>query len=98
MDQQEPIIILAGLQRDGTAYQLDPLSKERLAARYPGVSPAPRLFVGYDTRSEFESLHGPMWPQIVSLLTGVSIDRLTRDLGRVVIQVPRSGRELEVRP
>ncbi len=97
MDQQEPIIILAGVQRNGTTYQLDPLSKLRLEAALPGAKPAPRIFVGHETQADFETLHGPMWPQIASLLTGVSVDRL-ETLGGVIIRVPSSGKLMEVRP
>lgn len=96
MANNDPIVILAGLQQDGTIYQLHPISIERLRAEFPGVQRAPSVFVGYDTQADFESLHGPMWPQITQLLTGVSVEKL-RKLGSVLVRVPSTGREIEVR-
>jgi len=96
MDNTEPIIILAGLQSDGTTYQLHPLSRERLRVAFPGVLQAPTVYVGLDTQANFEAQHGPMWGQIASLLTGVSITKL-QSLGEVVIRVANTGKDFEVR-
>ena len=95
MTTADPIVILAGLQQDGTTYQLHPVSSERLRTAFPGVRQAPSVFVGYDTKADFETLHGPMWSQIAQLLTGVSVERL-RELGPVLVRVPSTGREIEV--
>ena len=95
MSEGEPIIILAGLQRDGTTYQLHPLSQERVRHAFPGRSQAPSVFVGYETQADFETLHGSMWSQIAILLTGVELAKL-QQLGPVLLRVPATGREIEV--
>jgi hypothetical protein len=95
VNEEIPIIILAGVQSEGTTYQLHPVSKDRLAEAFPGVQQAPTVFVGYDTQADFETIHGPMWAQIAMLLTGVSLEKLL-EIAPVLIRVPASGKEFEV--
>jgi hypothetical protein len=92
MTAATPIVIMAGLQRDGTTYQLHPTSIKRLEAAFPDVRHVPKVFVGYDSQADFESLHRKMWHQIVVLLTGVSLDRL-HGLGGAVVRIPGTGEE-----
>jgi len=87
----EPIKIAIGRQSDGCSYQLDPLSRQRIQSMFPGVRVAPRVFVGYETRSEFEAIHGPMWGQIARLLTGVSVEKLN-EIGGFLIYEPATKR------
>ena len=96
MKDQDQIVILAGLQTDGTTYRLHPVSRERLRVAFPTIAQAPSVFVGFDTQADFESLHGPMWGQIAMLLTGLSLQRL-REMGRVIVREPATGREFEVK-
>jgi hypothetical protein len=96
MTANTPIVIMAGLQRYGTTYQLHPNSVTRLRAAFPDVQQAPKVFVGYDTQADFERTHGRMWAQIVQLLTGVNRDELVR-LGGAVIRIPTTGKEYEVK-
>ena len=91
----EKSIILVGLQADGTTYSLHPAFRRRLLEAYPTVRPAPSVFVGSDTKVDFESLHGPMWKQIAILLTGLSLEKLT-EFGQVIVRDPMSGREFEL--
>jgi len=89
------IIIVAGEQADGTTYQLHPLSRARIEARFPGTRLLRSLFVGLDTQTDYTDMHGPMWEQIVLLLTGLTLARV-HELGDVVIRFPASGREVAV--
>ena len=95
MAETKPIIILAGIQAQGTTYALHPESKQRLKTAFPEVSQAPSVYVGYDTQDDFTRLHGPMWSQIATLLTGLSVEQLQK-LGPVVLKVPATGKEFEV--
>ncbi len=94
MASGNPIVILAGLQRDGTTYQLHPRSQRLLEAEFPTAHKVPSVFVGYATQKDFERLHGPLWKQIAEMLTGVSADQLP---GGLVIREPDNGREHTVR-
>ncbi len=91
-----PLIILVGLQADGATYALEPRSRQRIQEAFPGVPVAPSVFVGYKTREEFEALHGPMWRQIVILLTGVTLERLRETLGEVIVRVPGQSQDIAV--
>lgn len=91
----DPIVITIGRQRDGTTYRLHPSSKARVQAQYPTVHPAPSVFVGYDTQSDFQRIHGPMWKQVAMLLTGLGAQQM-RELGGVRLEDPRSGDSFEV--
>ncbi len=42
---------------------------------------------------EFETLHGPMWPQILALLTGVGADKLGERFRRLLLWDPATGRQ-----
>jgi len=96
MSEQKPIIILAGLQSDGATYRLDPLSQRRLRETFPDVPTAPSIFVGFETRADFESLHGPMWDYVVILLTGLTRKRVEA-LGPVIVRLPATGQEFVVK-
>lgn len=74
------ILINIGQQSDGCTYALHPRSLHEIKEKY-AVRPAPSIFVGYDTRDEFESLHGDMWPQIATLLTGLSWQQIESEGG-----------------
>lgn len=86
-DPTSAIEIIASPHRDDCSYELHPQSRRTLRERYPNVTLVPSLFVGYETQADFEELHGKMWTQIVTLLTGLSPKRLA-NLGGVYVIDP----------
>ncbi|MCB9553726.1 MAG: hypothetical protein R3F65_01575 [bacterium] len=78
----KPIQININPEREGCYYELEPLSRRRVKAAYPDVKVAPMVFIGYQTRNDFEAVHGPMWQQVAMVLTGLSMGQLA-DLGGV---------------
>lgn len=74
----DKIIVEVGKQLDGYTFRLSPRTRTRLERELPNLPPATSLFVGFDTQGDFEKIHGPMWQQIVSILTGLSEDRLKK--------------------
>ena len=90
-DPESAIEIIANPQSDGCNFELHPLSKRKLRERYPQISAAPSVFIGFDTRDHFESIHGKMWNQVVSLLTGITSKRL-KGLGGVYVFDPKNNR------
>ncbi len=74
----EPLVIEVVSETDGYAYQLDPDSRLRIRKNVPNVSPAGRLFVGYDTKNDFEKIHGDMGLQIARLLTGLPQEQMEK--------------------
>lgn len=70
------ILINVAAQPDGWVFELQPLSLHEVRKEYPSVSPVPRVSMGFDTRSDFETIVGPVWNQVLMLLTGLSIDQV----------------------
>lgn len=89
------IKISVGRQGDGGVYELHPLSEMKLMREHPDVRRVPSVFVGYRSKDEFESLHGPLWPQIAMMLTGLSWEQL-QQMGGVTIEDVVNGRDIEV--
>ena len=90
----EPLIIQIGRQRDGCTYQLHPSSRARLRKVFPDIRPIPSVFIGYETKSDFETLHGPLWPQIATMLTGLPEEKIEH-LGGIKIFDPTEEIEVE---
>ncbi len=89
----QPIIIEYGLQGDGVTYRLEAGSRRRIAGAFQGVHPSRHnVFVGYDTREDFENVHGPIWRQIAIILTGLSWEQIQK-LGGARLLDPVSGAE-----
>lgn len=91
----EPIIVYVGSSLDGTSFALDPVSQQRVREAFPGVSVSTRnIFIGHDTREDFEHSVGRFEDQIAMLLTGVSAARLSERFPFVSFRDPQSDREL----
>lgn len=86
----EPIRIQMAHQTEGVTYALHPLSRRRILARWPDLRLLPKVFIGYTTRDEFEALHGPVWREIVLLLSGHALEELEREFGGVELYEPAS--------
>lgn len=90
-DVSQDIVVAVGFQSEGATYRLHPKSASRIQNEFPGVHVAPSVYVGYTTKNEFEALHGPLWPQIVVLLAGVSTDKLREKFRSVLLWDPATG-------
>lgn len=78
------IRIDVGTQAEGCTYALGPSAVAAIEHAFKGVRPARSIHVGYGTRGAFEQAHGPMWDQIVTLLTGLALDRLTNQFDVII--------------
>jgi hypothetical protein len=88
-----PIVINIGRQSDGCTYQLHPRSALAIRTKFPAAQPVPSVFVGYETRADFERLHGPMWRQVAMMLTGLTW-RQIHAMGGVQLYDPVAEREV----
>ena len=79
-----------GRQSDGCVYMLHPLTEIELEKRFPGVHRIPSVLIGYHTKAEFESLHGPLWKQVATMLMGLTWEQI-EELGGVTLHDPRAG-------
>jgi hypothetical protein len=82
---EQPVKIYVTFWNEGATYSVPPLSRKRILERFPDARLVSQVHVGYATRQEFEKLHGPLWKQIVMILTSLSWDQI-EELGGVVIQ------------
>jgi hypothetical protein len=89
------LLINIGRQSDGCTYQLNPKSRAEVRRRFPGVRSVPSIFVGYETRSEFESIHGPMWKQIAMMLSGLTWEQI-EEMGGVSMYDPMASEVTKV--
>lgn len=94
-DASQNIIVAIGFQNEGVTYRLHPTSATRIRDAFPEVRVAPSVYVGYTTRADFEALHGPMWPQIVILLTGLDGNKLHKRFQRLLLWDPATNRQWE---
>ncbi len=90
------VVVTVAFEHEGVTYSLHPNTALRVREAFPGVATAPTVYVGYATKGDFEQVHGPLWPQVLTLLTGVSVDRL-RQLGPVLLWSPQTDEITEVR-
>lgn len=87
------IVVEVGKEMNGATFRLSPKARAMLASRFPERSPASSVFVSFDARENFEHMHGPMWTQIVMLLTGLSEAQI-QDLGGFTFVIPSDSEVL----
>lgn len=73
------ITILVGQQQDGHTFMLEPKSRRLLRDRFPQVTVVKKVFISHETRQDLEAVHGDILNQVVSLLAGVSPQRLGKE-------------------
>ncbi len=70
------LLIGVGIQGDGAVYSLDWSAEDRLAA-VPSSTPRPKdVFIGHNSKSDFETIHPPLWPKVAEMLTGMTLEEL----------------------
>jgi hypothetical protein len=87
---QKPVVIWVARESDGVSFALDRESRVRLGAA--GSKAWSRVFVGWDTKEDYESIHGDITNQVVTLLTGTTIAKL-KPLGGVLFKDRSVGRQ-----
>lgn len=84
----EKLRILVGRDAAGAVYELDPLSESRVQEAFPEAQGLPQVILGYRHEGEFQTLHGPHWPVVGTLLTGLTLEQI-RQLGGMRLYSPR---------
>ena len=85
------IEVSVGKQLNGAVFGLTPKTEIMLRSRFPDWSPAPNsVFISYGRPWDFEkTMEGPMWTQIVMLLTRLTEQQI-QELGGVTFVNPVS--------
>jgi len=88
------IVVAVGDQGNGATFQLTPETRRMLESRLPGWSRGPSaVFLAAERRWDFKLMRGPMWAQVVMLLTGLTEDQV-RDLGGFTFVIPEGDDEV----
>jgi hypothetical protein len=83
-----PIVIFRSVNRDGETYAPEPRSLKRVREAFGQAAHVrSRVFIAHETRADYEHVHGAGAPQIVSLLTGLTEQRL-EPVGGVIFRDP----------
>lgn len=89
------LVVYTSQSVDGTSFELDPGSQRRLGAAFPDVKVSTRhIYIAHDTREQLSVTISRFDQQIISLLTGLSGDRLRKKHFIVSFRDPRSEREI----
>lgn len=92
-EANRPITIFASMNESGTVFSIDPQDRARVEAmNFPGT-PFLSVNVQGGVHSDFEVMHGEIFPHVVALVTGLPIERLL-GLGGVRVLDQRRGTEL----
>lgn len=81
-------------QRDGFTFSLNPRSKKILNQKNPAIHPFPRVFIAFETASDFQVERGDLYEQIAELLTRLSKSELKETYGGYEIADPVTGKRL----
>jgi hypothetical protein len=87
------ITIQVGQQIDGYTFRLQPKSRQWIIQNFSEVHPVASVFISFDNRKNFEEVHGSIWHQIITLLTGLSIEKI-REIGGFSIIESKTGKEI----
>jgi hypothetical protein len=94
----DPIVIYATQGFDNYTFSLDIESRDRITEVFHDtVMPTRRVTVAVDTKAAFEKVFGPIEPQVIHLLTGLSPDRL-RDRLPIEVRDSKTDRVLWAPP
>ncbi len=89
-----PLTILSIPTSEGTEFRLEPASQERILKHFPNARPTKgKVTFPEHVREDFERQNGPVWNQVIILLTGVPEEAIER-LGGVRIVDDEDGQVL----
>jgi hypothetical protein len=74
-----PLVIWAIPTTEGTVFRLDSKSQARVMHHFPNAKLAGETLFPTDVRHDYERQNGPVWNQVIIILTGIpaeAIDRL----------------------
>jgi hypothetical protein len=74
-----PLVIWGIPTAEGTLFRLDPKSQARVMHHFPNARLGGEYLFPHQVRDDYERQHGPVWNQVIIILTGIpdeSIDRL----------------------
>jgi len=89
-----PLIVDVSINDQGLAFSLDADSTKRVRDKHGGAWASSRVIVGYETKHEFERIHGDVIRHIIPVLTGLSLEQVAA-MGGVRLRDMSIGQEWE---
>jgi hypothetical protein len=71
-----PLDVIAEPVADGTRSRLSTASQERIMRRFPSARLAGEVILSHQAQQTFERERGPVWPRVISLLSGLTLDQV----------------------
>lgn len=90
----KPIKISVNKQMDGYTFSISPTIRDFIRSLFPTANPANNIFVGYDTRSDFEIYVGKLESHIYQALLGVESESDLDELGDILFVDTQTGNVL----
>jgi hypothetical protein len=84
-----PLDVLAERVADGTVYRLAPTSLERIMRRFPNARLTGEVFFSTQTQKDHERDRGPVWDQVIVLLSGLTEAQVNELGGYRVSEISR---------
>jgi len=81
-------------QMDGYSFSITPTIREFIKKLFPNAHPANNIFVGYDTKSDFEIYVGKLESHIYPALLGMENERDLNQLGEILFIDTQTGNVL----
>ena len=78
---------------DGYTFSLPAKSKELILSKFPNSRPVRNIFVGYEVKSDFETLHGKIQSYIIPALTDLTAANIEQ-LGGLKLIDAATGNEI----
>jgi len=76
---------------DGLTFSLTPSLRELIRKLFPDSHPANRIFVAYDTRSDFEEQYEQLEPYIYPALLGINKEEDLKKINEIEFVDTQSG-------
>ncbi len=93
MKEAARLVINVGSQRDGYVFGLRPRSRVWLEERYPDQERVASVFIGLDKMQDIQQIPESILAQVLTLLTGLSLDQLN-DVGGFSLYDPSTQQEV----
>ncbi|MEO7313079.1 MAG: hypothetical protein ABIX01_22015 [Chitinophagaceae bacterium] len=91
----QAIQISVNKQMDGYTFSIGPSIREQIKTWFPDSHPANYIFVGFDTKSDFEEYYGKLETYIYPALLGVSNQSdLNTKINEILFVDTQTGRVL----
>jgi hypothetical protein len=87
----DTIKINVNKQMDGYSFSITPSIRDFIKKLFPNAHPANNIFVGYDTKSDFEIYVGKLESHIYPALLGVDSESDLNELGEIQFVDTQTG-------